>query len=103
MLGDELPQDWTVTYMPRNRRRGDNPFPCPTPLEQVRYFCDHVRARTILDPFMGSGTTGIAALLAGKHFVGIEKDPVYFDYSCRRLEAAWKDRSVGSRSGTFWA
>jgi DNA modification methylase len=47
-------------------------------------------ARTILDPFMGSGTTGVAALQLGRKFIGIELDPGYFDIACRRIEEAWK-------------
>ncbi|MDR1947599.1 MAG: site-specific DNA-methyltransferase [Desulfovibrio sp.] len=43
---------------------------------------------TILDPFMGSGTTGVAALELGRAFVGIEIDPKYFDTSCRRVADA---------------
>jgi site-specific DNA-methyltransferase (adenine-specific) len=42
---------------------------------------------TILDPFMGSGTTGIAALKRGRRFVGIEIEPSYFDVACRRIES----------------
>lgn len=88
-LRDILPRDWHVADLrPWDGYRGGNPVPCPRPLEQVRYFCDAVPGETILDPFMGSGTTGEAALLAGKRFVGIELDPVYFDYACRRLAAA---------------
>jgi site-specific DNA-methyltransferase (adenine-specific)/modification methylase len=45
-------------------------------------------AGVILDPFMGSGTTGIAAVQAGHPFVGIEMAPEHFDTACRRLEAA---------------
>lgn len=71
--------------------KGGNPVPCPRPLEQVQYFCESVRAESILDPFLGSGTTGVAALLAGKRFVGIERDPVYFEYACRRIAKAWGD------------
>lgn len=67
---------------------GENPVPCPRPLEQVRYICDATPAESILDPFLGSGTTGVAAVLAGKRFVGIEQDPLYFDYACRRIERA---------------
>ena len=37
---------------------------------------------------MGSGTTGVAAILAGKRFVGIERDPVYFEYACDRITEA---------------
>lgn len=88
-LRDELPRDWHVTDLrPWDGYRGDNPVPCPRPLEQVRYFCDSVQAHSILDPFMGSGTTGVAAILAGKRFIGIEKDPVYFAYACERIAAA---------------
>jgi len=43
---------------------------------------------TILDPFMGSGTTGVACLKLGRKFVGIEKRPDYFELACRRIEEA---------------
>jgi site-specific DNA-methyltransferase (adenine-specific) len=43
---------------------------------------------TILDPFMGSGTTGIAALNLGRKFIGIEIEPKYFDIACRRIQDA---------------
>lgn len=43
-------------------------------------------AETILDPFMGSGTTGVAAVQLGRKFIGIEIDPKYFDIACRRIE-----------------
>jgi site-specific DNA-methyltransferase (adenine-specific) len=89
----ELPRDWHVADLqPWDGYQGDNPVPCPRPLEQVRYFCDSIRAASILDPFLGSGTTGVAAMLAGKRFIGIEQDPVYFQYACRRIQQAWHQR-----------
>ena len=45
-------------------------------------------ARTILDPFMGSGTTGVAAVQRGRKFIGIEREPKYFDIACKRIEDA---------------
>lgn len=39
----------------------------------------------ILDPFMGSGTTGVAAVTLGRKFIGIEIEPTYFDIACRRI------------------
>ncbi len=45
-------------------------------------------ADTILDPFMGSGTTGVAAVQMGRKFIGIEREPSYFDIACRRIEEA---------------
>ena len=98
-IHDELPRDWHMADLrPWDGYAGGNPVPCPRPLEQVRYICDSIRAESILDPFLGSGTTGVAAVLAGKRFVGIERDPVYFEYACRRIERAWSDRAAGRSS-----
>jgi site-specific DNA-methyltransferase (adenine-specific)/modification methylase len=44
---------------------------------------------TVLDPYMGSGTAGIACVNMGKTFTGIEIDPRYFDIACTRIEAAY--------------
>ena len=46
-------------------------------------------ASTILDPFMGSGTTGVACAKLGRKFIGIEIEPKYFDIACKRIEAAY--------------
>ena len=47
------------------------------------------KADTILDPFMGSGTTGVAAAQMGRKFIGIEREPKYFDIACERIERAY--------------
>jgi site-specific DNA-methyltransferase (adenine-specific) len=47
-------------------------------------------AETVLDPFMGSGTTGVAAVKLGREFTGIEIEPKYFDIACRRISEALK-------------
>lgn len=54
----------------------------------IEYLPNEVQ--TILDPFMGSGTTGVAAVKLGRRFTGIEIDPGYFDIACRRIDAALK-------------
>ena len=64
---------------------------------RLGYFCDSIPADSVLDPFMGSGTTGVAAIKAGKRFIGIEQDPVYFEYAKQRIEKAWKERANGHR------
>jgi DNA modification methylase len=46
---------------------------------------------TVIDPFMGSGTTGVAALRSGRDFIGIEQDPKYFDAARERIAAAAGD------------
>lgn len=43
---------------------------------------------TILDPFMGSGTTGVAAIQMGRKFIGIEREPKYFEIACKRIKQA---------------
>ncbi len=48
-------------------------------------------AVTILDPFMGSGTTGVAAIQMGREFIGIEREVRYFDAACRRIREAAGD------------
>jgi site-specific DNA-methyltransferase (adenine-specific) len=45
-------------------------------------------ARSVIDPFMGAGTTGVACVRLGRRFVGIELEPKYFDIACRRIQAA---------------
>lgn len=44
---------------------------------------------TVLDPFMGSGTTGVACAQLGRKFIGIEMEPKYFEIACRRIEQAY--------------
>lgn len=46
-------------------------------------------AHTILDPFMGSGTTGVACIKTGRAFIGIELDPDYFEIACNRIREAY--------------
>lgn len=46
------------------------------------------KPQSILDPFMGSGTTGIACMELGRKFIGIEKEPKYFDIACKRIDMA---------------
>ena len=51
-------------------------------------------AETILDPFMGSGTTGVAAVQLGRKFIGIEREPKYFDIACERIENALRQERL---------
>ena len=65
--------------------------PTQKPLEVMKWvitLCP--KSDTILDPFMGSGTTGVAAIQMGRKFIGIEREPKYFDIACERIEAASK-------------
>lgn len=51
-------------------------------------------AQTVCDPFMGSGTTGVACVTEGRTFVGIEREPKYFDIACKRIEDAQRQTSM---------
>lgn len=52
----------------------------------------------ILDPFMGSGTTGVACVKLGRKFIGIEKDPAHFQTACRRIEDACSQLNIATAS-----
>lgn len=69
-------------------RTGLHPTEKPVSLmrELVSLFTDV--GEVILDPFMGSGTTGVACARLGRKFIGIERDPKYFDLACARIEDA---------------
>lgn len=64
--------------------------PCPRPLDQILHIVEQwcIPVGTVLDPFMGSGTTGVACALSNRKFVGIEIEPKYFDIACRRISDA---------------
>ena len=70
-------------------RHGGHPTEKPIPLmsELVADFTNP--GQTILDPFMGSGTTGVACAKMGRRFIGIELDAKYFDIACKRIEEGY--------------
>jgi DNA modification methylase len=64
--------------------------PTQKPLGVMKWCIGHLPEpnQFILDPFMGSGTTGVAAVQMGRDFIGIEREPKYFDIACKRIEDA---------------
>jgi site-specific DNA-methyltransferase (adenine-specific) len=73
------------------RTEGEHPAEKPLALisEWVRLFSEP--GETVLDPFMGSGTTGVACLKLGRRFIGIDIEERYFDLSRRRIERAYRE------------
>lgn len=64
--------------------------PTQKPVKLMRWCIEQAgNPQTILDPFMGSGTTGVAAVQMGRSFIGIEREPKYFDIACKRIEQAY--------------
>jgi site-specific DNA-methyltransferase (adenine-specific) len=78
------------THCVNTDRQGDHPTEKPVSLmvELVGLYSN--LGQTICDPFMGSGSTGVAAVKTGRRFIGIEMNERWFDLSCRRIEAALK-------------
>ena len=68
-----------------------NGHPCPKPEKAWTWLVDKVAKphAIVLDPFMGSGTTGVACANLGRKFIGIEIERKYFDIACERIEAAY--------------
>ena len=64
--------------------------PSPKPIEYMKKLVERCTdiGDTILDPFMGSGTTGVACVQTGRNFIGIEIDEKYFDIAKKRIEEA---------------
>jgi hypothetical protein len=63
--------------------------PCPKPVKWGIESVCRVPGNIVCDPFMGSGTVGLACVNLGRRFIGIEKERKYFDIACRRIEQAY--------------
>ena len=74
-----------------NPHNPEKKHPCPRPLDMMeRVIGQWARPNSIvLDPFMGSGTTGVACANLGRKFIGIEIERKYFDIACERIDAAY--------------
>jgi site-specific DNA-methyltransferase (adenine-specific) len=70
----------------------ESPHPTEKPVSLMAHYIGNssLRNQIILDPFMGSGTTGVAAVQMGRKFIGAELDAKYFDIACKRIEIAQK-------------
>ncbi len=73
-----------------------NGHPCPKPVGFMKALIarSSLDGHAIADPFMGSGTTGVAAVQMGRKFIGIEREPKYFDIACKRIEDAQRQSDL---------
>lgn len=69
-------------------------FPSQKPVRLMRWCVEQIPAQTILDPFMGSGTTGVAAMQLGRRFIGIEIEEKYFNIAAERIENAQRQQKL---------
>jgi|TARA_R110000824_G_scaffold387004_1_gene582127 DNA modification methylase len=79
-----VPRPTDCIYAPRS---GNELHPTEKPLQLMRPVVKWT-AGTVFDPFMGSGTTGVACAKLGRKFIGIEIDEKYFDIACERIQKA---------------
>lgn len=77
-------------------RAEENGHPCPKPIGQMKWLVNRASrsGEIVLDPFMGSGTTGVACMNLGRKFIGIEIEPKYFDIACERIENAQRQQRM---------
>ena len=80
-----------TTWIGANAKDSDGRLhPTQKPIAVMRWCIEQAgNPQTILDPFMGSGTTGIAAVQMGRKFIGIEREEKYFSIACKRIEQAY--------------
>ena len=73
-----------------------NGHPCPKPVAYANWLVGKSTkfGQSVTDPFMGSGTTGVACMNLGRKFIGIEIDPKYFDIACERIENAQRQQRM---------
>ncbi len=79
---------WRIAPAPDNEHPASFPFALPANAIQTS------GAKSVIDPFMGSGTTGVAAVVLGCQFTGIELEPKYFDIACRRISEASRQQDM---------
>jgi site-specific DNA-methyltransferase (adenine-specific) len=74
----------------------ENGHPCPKPIDQITWLVNRASwaDEIVLDPFMGSGTTGVACANLGRRFIGIEIEPKCFDIACQRIENAYRQERM---------
>lgn len=76
----------------RRERDIQRQHPTQKPVDVMKWCIEHLpdpHNKTILDPFMGSGTTGVACVRLGRKFIGCEIDPGYFEIACKRIRDAY--------------
>lgn len=77
-----------------NRNDGYRAHPFEKPLGIMEYLIAHAPPGVVCDPFMGSGTTGVACVNMGMPFVGIEIDAGFFETACERIKAAYAQQRL---------
>ena len=76
-------------------REAETDHPCERPVQLYEWCINYLpKVQTVLDPYLGSGSCGVAAIRSGRKFIGIEKNPKYFETACKRIENAQRQESL---------
>ena len=77
-------------------RQSQSDHPCERPVALYEWCLGYIpdSAGTVLDPYMGSGSTGVACMNVGRKFIGIEIERKYFDIACERISQAQKQQRL---------
>ncbi|MEI7705911.1 MAG: site-specific DNA-methyltransferase [Deltaproteobacteria bacterium] len=98
--GKQMRDLWLVpTPGPREKLHGRHPTQKPLALLERVIAASSNPGDLVLDPFAGSGTTGVAAVMAGRRFLGVEMDPAYLDLAARRIRAVEAPPGAEARAG----
>jgi site-specific DNA-methyltransferase (adenine-specific) len=81
----------------RNVAPSKREHPTEKPIELISSILSAIPGETVLDPFMGSGTTGVACANLNRKFIGIEIEQKYFDIACKRIDYAYKQGNLLSK------
>lgn len=83
----KLLHDFIETSVTPKKEKEHGKHPTQKPVQLMRFFVETLsnESDVVLDPFMGSGTSGVAAKMTGRDFIGIELDPTYFMISEKRI------------------
>ena len=85
---------WNGAYRAGDSENRDFLHPAQKPLEIMEWCVRGADSRTVADPFMGSGTTGVACANLGRKFIGIEIERKYFDIACERIDNAYRQQRM---------
>ena len=81
--------NFTVTH------KAETDHPCERPVELYEWCIKYLPSvNSVMDPFMGSGSSGVACMNLGRSFIGIEREPRYFDMACERIENAQRQERL---------
>jgi DNA modification methylase len=86
-------RDNVIRVLDHKRSDTGRTHPTQKPIEVMSWSVKFTTG-TVLDPFMGSGTTGVACVKLGRKFIGIELEPKYFDIACQRIQKAYDQPDI---------